>query len=151
MANVWKDMAHQHYGTFCWRRLKILLSEFKKVYYRCLQSEHADGKCQQISNVLKAIQASTMRWRKRACLARDGGKCVITGAYDPRAYFTKTGEFLKCMWHICNQKDHFGNRLPTISYTKRTLQKSKCSTTWWTHEKKKLMQILFNTWITQTL
>lgn len=25
-------------------------------------------------------------WLKRACLARDGGKCVITGAYDPRAY-----------------------------------------------------------------
>lgn len=25
-------------------------------------------------------------WLKRACLARDGEKCIITGAYDSRAY-----------------------------------------------------------------
>ena len=27
-------------------------------------------------------------WLKRTCLARDEGKCVITGAYDQRAYLS---------------------------------------------------------------
>lgn len=42
---------------------------------------------EEISASMEAVSSRRDQpWLKRACLARDGGKCVITGAYDPRAY-----------------------------------------------------------------
>lgn len=43
-----------------------------------------------VEEIFASMEAVSSRrdqlWLKRACLARDGGRCVITGAYDPEAY-----------------------------------------------------------------
>ena len=42
---------------------------------------------EEISASMEAVSSRRdQSWLESACLARDGGKCVITGAYDPKAY-----------------------------------------------------------------
>lgn len=45
-----------------------------------------------VEEISASMEAASSRrdqpWLERACLVRDGGRCVITGAYDQRAYLS---------------------------------------------------------------